>query len=120
MVKTHEYIPSRGDVILINCDPQSGQEQSGFRPSLVLSQYAYNKATGMVLVCPITSSKGLHKLQIEIPEGFKVSGVIIADQIKSFDFKERNGKEYCKLPDKFVLKIVDILSKIIGFNLQNQ
>lgn len=117
MVKDKDYIPSRGDVIFINCNPQSGKETAGHRTALVLSQQAYTKATGMVLVCPITNTKGLHLLQIEIPKGHSVTGVIISDQIKSFDFYERDGYFHCKLPDKLVKKVIDNLSAIIGFKI---
>lgn len=111
------YIPSRGDVIIINCNPQIGNEQAGRRPALVLSQQLYTKASGMVIICPITNTKGLHSLEIEIPKNHKTSGVIIADQIKSFDFFKRNGVFHDKLPDKLVIKVIEIQSKIIGFKI---
>ncbi len=49
-------IPDRGDVILISFDPTLGHEQAGFRPAVVLSPEYYNKASGLCLVCPITTS----------------------------------------------------------------
>lgn len=111
------YLPSRGDVIIINCNPQIVNEQAGRRPALVLSQQLYTKASNMVIICPITNTKGLHSLEIEIPNGHKTTGVIIADQIKSFDFFKRNGVFFERLPDRLVIRVIEIQSKIIGFKL---
>ena len=49
------FHPDRGNVIWINFNPQSGHEQAGHRPVLVLSPASYNKKTGLMLLCPITS-----------------------------------------------------------------
>ena len=40
---TKEYIHERGDIVWINFDPQSGHEQKGKRPAIVLSPKEYNK-----------------------------------------------------------------------------
>lgn len=113
----NNYIPARGDVIFINCSPQVGKEQANIRPALVLSQRTYSESTGMVIICPITSTKNLHPIQIEIPNGHNTQGVILADQIKSFDFKGRNGRFHDRLPDRFVKEVIAVLSKVIGFTL---
>ena len=49
------YVPQRGDLIWLNFDPQTGHEQSGKRPAIVLSPGKYNSKTGLLLACPITS-----------------------------------------------------------------
>jgi mRNA interferase MazF len=49
------YIPERGDLIWLDFDPQSGHEQKGKRPALVLSPKDYNKKVGLGLFCPMTS-----------------------------------------------------------------
>ena len=88
---------------------------AGPHPALVLSQTAYNQATGMIIVCPITSTTNLHKIQIPIDAGYPVSGVILSDQIKCLDWNERGNKILCKLPDKYVLGVINHLKAIIGF-----
>lgn len=49
------YVPDRGDVVWLSFDPQSGREQAGRRPALVLSPRAYNQRTSLAILCPITS-----------------------------------------------------------------
>ena len=103
MVKA--YIPVRGDVIWINLNPQTGHEQKGRRPALVLSPEEYNKKVGLAIFCPITNQvKGYH-FEVLIPEGLKTSGVILADQVKSLDWKTRNAELICRIPEE-VTKIV--------------
>jgi len=50
------YIPGKGDFIAVTFDPQSGREQKGRRPALVVSNDLFNKHTGLVIVCPITNT----------------------------------------------------------------
>jgi len=50
------YIPEKGDFITLSFDPQSGHEQKGRRPALVISNFIFNKATGLAILCPITNT----------------------------------------------------------------
>jgi mRNA interferase MazF len=52
---TSRYIPSRGEIVWLDFTPQSGHEQAGRRPALVLSPKAYNRKSELMLCCPITS-----------------------------------------------------------------
>jgi mRNA interferase MazF len=42
------YIPQKGDFIAVTFDPQSGHEQRGRRPALVVSNTPFNKHTGVL------------------------------------------------------------------------
>ena len=103
MVKA--YIPVRGDVIWINLNPQTGHERKGRRPALVLSPEEYNKKVGLAIFCPITNQVKGYPFEVLIPEGLKTSGVILADQVKSLDWKTRNAELICRIPEE-VTKIV--------------
>ena len=103
MVKA--YIPVRGDVIWINLNPQTGHERKGRRPALVLSPEEYNKKVGLAIFCPITNQVKGYPFEVLIPEGLKTSGVILADQVKSLDWKTRNTELICRIPEE-VTKIV--------------
>ena len=48
------YIPKKGDFIALRFDPQSGHEQMGTRPALVVSNTIFNEQTGFAIVCPLT------------------------------------------------------------------
>ena len=59
------YVPERGDLVWLSFDPQAGHEQAGRRPALVLTRSAYNRRSGLAIVCPITrTAKGYPLLRI--------------------------------------------------------
>ncbi|MDP3260102.1 MAG: endoribonuclease MazF [Thermodesulfovibrionales bacterium] len=87
------YIPDRGDVVWINLNPQSGHEQSGHRPVLVLSPSSYNGKVGLMVCCPITTQSKGYPFEVAISNNPKVTGVILADQVKSLDWKARGVKK---------------------------
>jgi mRNA interferase MazF len=85
-------VPGRGDVIWLDFTPQAGHEQSGRRPAVVLSPAPYNAKVGLALVCPITTQAKGYPFEVALPERGKVTGVILADQVKSIDWRARRAK----------------------------
>jgi mRNA interferase MazF len=104
------YIPGRGDVVWLLFDPQTGHEQAGYRPALVISPKVYNAKTGLSLVCPITSQIKGYAFEVGIPSGLPVAGVVLADQIKSLDWRARKADFICTLPSEIT---DDVIAKII-------
>ena len=102
------YVPRRGDVIRVDFSPQKGHEQAGRRPALVLSPTDYNRQVGLALVCPITNAKKGYPFEVEIPpEELNVSGVILADQIKSLDWHARNAEFVCTLDPSALREVLE-------------
>jgi mRNA interferase MazF len=99
MVMEKEYIPQRGDLIWIDMQPQAGHEQSGRRPAIVLSPENYNDKVGLALLCPITNQVKGYPFEVILPEGLKVTGVILSDQLKSLDWKIRKAAFIDTVPD---------------------
>ena len=93
------YVPSRGDVVWLEFNPQAGHEQAGRRPAFVLSPAIYNRKVGLALFCPITNKSKGYPFEVDVPDGLEVTGTILADQIKNLDWKARNASFICKLPD---------------------
>jgi mRNA interferase MazF len=85
------YAPDRGDLVWLDFDPQAGREHAKRRPALVLSPAKYNRKAGLMLACPITSKLKPYPFHVELPAGLPVSGVVIADQIKSLDWQARHA-----------------------------
>jgi mRNA interferase MazF len=83
------YVPDRGDVVWLQFTPQAGHEQAGHRPALVLSPASYNRRSGLMLCCPITSRVKGYPFEVALGEGQELAGVILADQVKSLDWKAR-------------------------------
>jgi mRNA interferase MazF len=86
------YSPQRGDIVWLSFSPQAGHEQAGRRPGLVLSPLKYNTKVGLMLACPITSRAKGYPFEVDLPAGSGVSGVILSDQVRSLDWKERNAE----------------------------
>ena len=87
------YTPQKGDIIRLCFDPQSGHEQAGWRPGLVISNKTFNAATGFAVVCPITTSNRSYPFHLLIPEYYKTRGVIMVDQAKSLDYIARKARK---------------------------
>jgi mRNA-degrading endonuclease toxin of MazEF toxin-antitoxin module len=108
----------RGEIIRINLNPTNETERSGnVRHCLVISQTKYNIArNGIIVVTPITSTiKPKIKMMIPIPDGFKIHGSIIAEQLRTLDLKTRWWKTTGEiLPQEFVDRIVDTFKVIIS------
>jgi mRNA interferase MazF len=83
-------LPGRGDYVHLNFDPKAGHEQGGPRYALVLSHSSYNKASGMAIVVPITGQKKGYPFEVQIPEGERFYGVVLADHTKSIDWRARH------------------------------
>ncbi|MEX0331103.1 MAG: endoribonuclease MazF [Puniceicoccaceae bacterium] len=92
------YVPSSGDLVWLTFTPQAGHEQAGHRPALVISQKSYNQRTGLALFCPLTSRAKGYPFEVEC-RGTKVNGVVLADQVKSLDWKVRNARRIESAPD---------------------
>lgn len=86
------YIPDRGDLVWLELTPQTGNEQAGRRPALVISPKAYNGKVGLALFCPVTSRVKGYPFEVALPEGSGVIGVVLADQLKSLDWRARKAK----------------------------
>lgn len=84
------YVPDRGDIVWVNFTPTSGHEQAGQRPALVLSPRSYNEKAGLMVCCPITNQQKGYPFEVELPKGSgSVTGVALADQVKSLDWNQR-------------------------------
>ena len=84
--------PDRGDIVSLAFDPQSGREQAGRRPAIVLSPRSYNAKVGLALFCPITRHRKGYPFEVPLPEKMKTKGVVLADHVKSLDWQARGAK----------------------------
>ena len=98
------YVPDRGDIVWVDFDPQRGHEQAGRRPALTVSPQAYNRKTGLALMCPITSKIKDYPFEVFIAQN-KIQGAVLADQIQSLDWRERNTR-FIERIDASLLKSV--------------
>lgn len=85
----NKYIPARGDIVWLKFSPQLGHEQAGYRPALYVSPVKYNEIVGLAIFCPITLQQKGYPFEVKLPQNLEIEGVILTDQIKSLDWKER-------------------------------
>src|SRR2546425_7609843 len=86
------YVPDVGDLVWLNFMPQAGHEQAGRRPALVLSPLTYNDKASLAVVCPITSRAKGYPFEVPLPKGLMIAGVVLADHLKSVDWRERRAE----------------------------
>lgn len=107
------YVPERGDVVWIALNPQAGHEQAGRRPAVVVSPSAYNGKVGLGLFCPITSRAKGYPFEVALPNGLGVRGVVLADQVKSLDWRVRRAELVGRLPDDVCAEVVGKLATLL-------
>ena len=107
------YVPKKGDFITVTFDPQSGHEQKGRRPSLVVSNDLFNKHTGLCIVCPITNTRRDYPFHVPIPEGEDVTGFVMVEQVKSIDFGARHAKHVGSAPEHILEEALSLLDACI-------
>jgi len=99
VVAASVYVPDRGDVVWLAFTPQAGREQAGRRPAVVVTPARYNDRARLAICCPITSQAKGYPFEVALPAGLPVSGVILADQVKSLDWRSRRAMLIARLRD---------------------
>jgi mRNA interferase MazF len=110
------YTPGRGDLVWINFDPQAGHEQAGHRPALVVSPASYNGKVGLARVCPIKRQAKGYPFEVPLPADSKVGGVVLADQVKSLDWRVRRASFGGRAPDAVMEEVTEMLGLLIQPN----
>jgi mRNA interferase MazF len=110
------YVPDAGDVVWVDFTPQAGHEQAGRRPAIVLSPRLYNEKAGLAVLCPITSHAKGYPFEVAIPSALAVRGVILADQLKSLDWRRRQVQRFGKLPTSVLDAVRHRVAALLGLS----
>lgn len=110
---TAKYIPQKGDFVAVTFNLQSGHEQKGRRPALVVSNNLFNTHTGFALVCPVTNTNRKYPFHVAISSTSKLTGFIMVEQIKSIDYAARKVKFLEKAPSHIFNEVLSILDTIV-------
>lgn len=108
-----DQAPDRGDVMWLTLDPTLGHEQAGRRPALVLSPVEYNVRVGLAICCPITNQVKGYPFEVRIPEGLPVTGAVLSDQVGSLDWRSRNPRLGCTLPEETTEAVLARLGRLV-------
>ncbi len=98
------YVPDVGDVVWLQFDPQAGHEQAGHRPALVMSPALYNGKSGLMVCCPLSTKIKGYPFEVLIHLDGQDS-VVLADQVKSLDWKIRRAAKKGSVSEPVVLAV---------------
>jgi mRNA interferase MazF len=107
------YVPKKGDFIAVTFDPQSGHEQSGRRPALVVSNTEFNEHTGLAIVCPLTSKERKFPFHVAVLNQIEVAGFVMVEQVKSIDYRARKAHHIGKASESLLDGVLSILDACI-------
>ena len=108
-----EYVPKRGDLVILTFDPSTGHEQQGRRPALIISNETFNKNVGLAIACPITNTDRNFPFHIAVSSN-KLTGFIMTEQVKSIDFRARKVKLVEKVDDDILKNVLGILESVVS------
>jgi mRNA interferase MazF len=108
------YVPEAGDVVWLNFTPQAGSverqvDQAGHRPALVVSPATYNDKTSLMICCPMTTQ--IKNYPFEVLIAGEPPGVVLADQVKSLDWRVRRAKRRGAVSAE---ELADVRAKILA------
>jgi mRNA interferase MazF len=107
------YVPQKGDFVALTFDPQSGHEQRGRRPALVVSNTLFNRHTGLAIVCPLTNTDRNFPFHVAVVSDPNVTGFVMVEQVKSIDFRARKAKCIGRASDNVLEEVLCILDACI-------
>jgi mRNA interferase MazF len=108
------YIPERGDAVWIMPDSLKQAEHIKRAPAVVISPAAYNQKAGLVILCPITDQVKGYPFEVIIPAGLALTGAILSDQVKSLNWRMRNGTFICKIPSVTVTEVLQKMKPLLS------
>jgi mRNA interferase MazF len=109
------YIPDTGHIVKLDLDPRIGHEQGGWRPALILSPKSYNGKTGLAVVVPVTNQAKGYPFEVPLPSHTKTTGVILADAVRSLDWRTRKARYAETAPNEVVRAVQVRLMELLGF-----
>jgi mRNA interferase MazF len=107
------YVPQKGDFVTLSFDPQSGHEQKGHRPALVVSNTLFNSRTGLAIVCPLTNTDRHFPFHVSVVDDPKVIGFVMVERVKSIDFRARKARRIGRASDSLIEEVLSILDACI-------
>ncbi len=107
------YVPQAGDIVFINFDPKVGHEQAKRRPALVLTDQRYNQASGLAVVCLLTSKRKPYPFALPIKVD-NVEGAVLVDQLKSLDWAGRHAQFHSKAEPALLTRVRQYIAVLLG------
>jgi mRNA interferase MazF len=107
------YVPEAGDIAWLDFDPQMGREQGRRRPALVLTDQSYNRASGLVVVCPLTSKRKPYPFALPVVVD-QIDGSVLVDHLKSMDWEARKAAFHSKADPALLAKVRGYIARLLA------
>lgn len=107
------YVPEAGDIIFLDFDPQVGREQAKRGPALVLTDARYKRASGLAVVCPLTSRRKPYPFALPTTVG-QVEGAVLVDQLKSLDWGGRHAEFHSRVRPALLTKVRQYIAVLLS------
>ena len=107
------YVPDAGDIVFLDFDPQRGREQAKRRPAIVLTDERYNRASGLAVVCPLTSKRKPYPFALPTVID-QIEGAVLVDQLKSLDWGARHAEVHSKATTALVTKVRQYIAVLLS------
>lgn len=110
---TQAYIPDRNEIVWLDFEPTKGKEIGKYRPAFILSSKAYNKKSGLLICCPISTSIRGNLTEVPI-NALEKPSVIATGIIQTLSWKERKVKYIAHAPESILQEVLARLLPLIG------
>ena len=107
------YVPEAGDIVVMDFDPRVGHEQGKRRPALVLTDQRYNQASGLAVVCPLTSKRKPYPFALPVRVD-QVDGAVLVDQLKSLDWAARKTQFHSRADPGLISKMRQYIAVLLA------
>lgn len=108
------YVPEAGDIVWLEFDPRAGREQAGRRPALVVTPARYNGRTGLMVCCPMTTQIKGYPFEVLVEDVDGASGAVLADQVKSLDWKVRRARKKGTAPTQVMTHVRAMIKALLA------
>jgi mRNA interferase MazF len=113
MTRAASYIPDRGDLMWADLSPVAGHEQAGRRPVLVLSPKAYNRKTGLCVVCAATRLQKGYAFEVVVDDAPDRESIVLADHVRTIDWRSRRAERLRRVPPEVLENVTARLLALI-------
>ena len=107
------YVPDLGDLIWLGAEAPSAREPRPRGAALVLTPRNYNAKTALALACPVARQNKGYPFEVVLPPGGIVTGVVLADRIRSIDWRARGAEFAARAPEEVVTEALERIRALL-------
>lgn len=107
------YVPDRNDIVWLDFEPPRGREIGKHRPALVLSSKSYNRKTGLLICCPLSSSVRGGATEVPV-NNLDRPCVAVASLVHTLSWRDRKARLIAAAEEGVLEQVLLRLVPLIG------